>query len=32
MGGLLPVNLNFARRVGEILKEIPKDREPVVVE
>jgi hypothetical protein len=29
MGGLLPVNLNFARRVGEILKEIPKDREPL---
>jgi hypothetical protein len=29
MGGLLPVDLNFARRVGEILKEIPKDREPL---
>lgn len=29
LGGLMPVTLNFARRVGEILREIPSDREPL---
>ncbi len=29
MGGLMPVTLNFARRVGEILREVPPDREPL---
>jgi len=28
-GGLLPITLKFARLVGEILREIPADREPL---
>lgn len=29
LGGLMPITLNFAGRVGEILREIPADREPL---
>jgi len=29
LGGLMPITLNFASRVGEILREIPPDREPL---
>jgi hypothetical protein len=28
-GGLLPVTIRFSRLVGDILKEIPGDREPL---
>jgi hypothetical protein len=29
LGGLLPITLLFSRRIGEIMREIPQDREPL---
>jgi hypothetical protein len=28
-GGLLPITIKFSRLVGEIMREVPKDREPL---
>ena len=29
LGGLLPITIKFSRLVGEIMREIPRDREPL---
>ena len=29
LGGLLPVTIKFSRLVGQIMREIPRDREPL---
>ncbi len=29
LGGLMPITIRFARQVGDIMREIPKDREPL---
>jgi len=29
IGGLLPITLKFSARVGDIMREIPPDREPL---
>jgi hypothetical protein len=29
LGGLLPITIKFSRLVGEIMREVPKDREPL---
>lgn len=29
LGGLLPITIKFSRLVGEIMREVPRDREPL---